>query len=111
MTSPDETEGSATPVVHRAAHHGPTPREYVRIGLILAVLTSFEVWLSYSGLSGVALRVTLFSATALKFVLVVSYFMHLKYDDKRYARFFVMGVAGAFTLYAIVLLVFKVFAD
>ena len=45
----------------------------------------------------------------MKFVLVVGYFMHLKYDDRRYARFFVMGIAGAVTLYLIVLLASKVF--
>jgi cytochrome c oxidase subunit 4 len=97
------------PATHAPAHHGPTPKEYVRIGLILAVLTGFEVYLSYSGLTGPLLIGTLFAAAVLKFVLVVAYFMHLKYDDRRYARFFVMGLAGAVTLYLIVLLASKVF--
>jgi len=35
--------------------------------------------------------------------------MHLKFDDRRYARFFVMGLALAGTLYLIVLITFKVF--
>jgi cytochrome c oxidase subunit 4 len=97
------------PTTHAAPHHGPTPREYVRIGLILAVLTGIEIWLSYSGISGGTLVFMLFAAAVIKFVLVVSYFMHLKYDDRRYARFFVMGIAGAATLYLIVLMVSKVF--
>ena len=91
------------------AHRGPTPREYVRIGLILGVLTGFEIWMSYSGVAGAMLIFTLITAAVIKFVLVVSYFMHLKYDDRRYARFFVMGIAGAVTLYLIVLLISKVF--
>ncbi|MEX0984940.1 MAG: cytochrome C oxidase subunit IV family protein [Actinomycetota bacterium] len=94
---------------HAAPHHGPTPREYVRIGAILAVLTGAEVWMSYSGLAGALLIFTLFTAAIIKFVLVVAYFMHLKYDDRRYARFFVMGLTGAVTLYLIVLLASKVF--
>ena len=45
----------------------------------------------------------------MKFVLVVLWFMHLKFDDRRYARFFVMGIAVAFTLYLIVLITFRTF--
>jgi cytochrome c oxidase subunit 4 len=97
------------PAAPAAPHHGPTPKEYVRIGLILAVLTGFEIWLSYSGIHGAVLIFTLFAAGILKFGLVVGYFMHLKYDDRRYARFFVMGITGAVTLYLIVLLASQVF--
>jgi hypothetical protein len=35
--------------------------------------------------------------------------MHLKFDSRTYARFFVLGLAGAITLYLIVLLTFRVF--
>ncbi len=38
------------------------------------------------------------------------WFMHLKFDDRRYARFFVMGLAGASVLYLIVLISLRVFA-
>ena len=100
---------TGSPQPRPAAHHGPTPKEYVRIGLILAVLTAFEVYMSYSGVRGSALIATLVGAAVLKFVLVVSYFMHLKYDDRRYARFFVMGIVGATTLYLIVLMLSRVF--
>ena len=40
-------------------------------------------------------------------MLVVLWFMHLKFDSRRYARFFVMGIAGAVTLYLIVLITFR----
>ena len=52
---------------------------------------------------------TLFVLAFVKFVLVVLWFMHLKFDNRRYARFFVMGIALAFTLYLIVLITFRVF--
>jgi cytochrome c oxidase subunit IV len=100
---------TAPPQPHAAPHHGPTPKEYLRIGLILAVLTGFEVWMSYSGVRGTLLIATLIGAAVIKFVLVVSYYMHLKYDDRRYARFFVMGIVGAATLYLIVLMLSRVF--
>lgn len=87
----------------------PTAREYVRIGLVLAVLTGFEVWLSYSELSRGLLIGLLFFAAAMKLALVVLWFMHLKFDDPRYSRFFVLGLAGSLTLYLIVLMSSRVF--
>jgi cytochrome c oxidase subunit 4 len=95
---------------HGTPHGGhPSAREYVRIGVILAVLTALEVAASYTDVSGSVLIPTLFGLAFLKFVLVVMWFMHLKFDDRRYARFFVMGLAGAATLYLIVLILFQVF--
>ncbi len=49
-------------------------------------------------------------ARPLKFLLVVLWFMHLRFDDRRYARFFVLGIAGASTLYLVVLLMFGAFS-
>jgi cytochrome c oxidase subunit 4 len=92
---------------HRAGH--PSPKEYVRIGVILAVLTALEVAASYSGVSGAILIPTLLGLAIVKFALVVLWFMHLKFDDRRYARFFVMGLSGAAILYLIVLISFSVF--
>jgi cytochrome c oxidase subunit IV len=92
---------------HGAGH--PSPKEYVRIGLLLAVLTALEVAATYVGVSGSILIPTLFVLAVVKFALVVLWFMHLKFDDRRYARFFVMGLSGAATLYLIVLISFRVF--
>jgi cytochrome c oxidase subunit IV len=93
---------------HRAGH--PSPKEYIRIGVILAVLTGLEVAASYSGVTGSVLIPTLLGLAVVKFALVVLWFMHLKFDDRRYARFFVMGLSGAAILYLIVLITFRVFA-
>ncbi len=93
-----------------ASHDGhPSAKQYIRIGIVLAVLTGLEVWLSYSGITGALLITALLGAAMLKFVLVVLWFMHLRFDDRRYARFFLMGLAGAVTLYLVVLMVFGVF--
>lgn len=99
----------ADPLGERAHSEHPSAKEYVRIGLILGVLTALEIGASYSGISSAVLIPTLFVLAFVKFVLVVLWFMHLKFDDRRYARFFVMGLAGAATLYLIVLISFKVF--
>jgi cytochrome c oxidase subunit IV len=94
-----------------SAHRGhPSAREYVRIGVILAVLTGLEITLYYVNVSHSILIPSLFVLAVLKFVLVVLWFMHLRFDDRRYARFFVMGLAGSATLYLIVLIIFGAFS-
>ena len=103
--APAEHEASAA---HGAGH--PSPKEYVRIGVILAALTALEIAASYAGVSGGILIPTLFILAVVKFALVVMWFMHLKFDDRRYARFFVMGLSGAAVLYLVVLISFRVFA-
>jgi cytochrome c oxidase subunit IV len=101
-----EHEAELPEPVRRHAH--PSNKEYVRIGVILAILTGFEIATSYL-VDGVVQIVLLFAGMVLKFVLVVLWFMHLKFDSRTYSRFFVMGVAGAVTLYAVVLMSFRVF--
>jgi cytochrome c oxidase subunit IV len=99
--------GSARPS-HAGRH--PSPKEYIRIAVILGVITAAEVAIYY--IEGVQefLVPLLFLFSFIKFALVVLWFMHLKFDDRLYARFFLMGLAGAVTLYLVVLLIFKVFA-
>ncbi|HEU4527159.1 MAG TPA: cytochrome C oxidase subunit IV family protein [Actinomycetota bacterium] len=95
----------------RWARH-PSPREYVRIAVILAIVTAAEVaiyyidWIHEQGL----LIPLLFLFAVIKFSLVVLWFMHLRFDSRTYARFFLMGLAGALTLYIAVLLMFRTFA-
>jgi cytochrome c oxidase subunit IV len=110
-----ERDQAVEPAAHHAARvpHGaghPSPKEYIRIGVVLAVLTALEVTASYTGVSGAILIPTLLVLAVIKFALVVLWFMHLKFDDRRYARFFVMGLSGAAILYLIVLITFRVFA-
>jgi caa(3)-type oxidase subunit IV len=106
-----ETEvRDARPAAAARARRHPGVKEYVRIGVILGVITAIEVATYYlqDGLGGWLIP-TLFLLSLLKFALVVMWFMHLRFDDRRYARFFVMGLAGAVTLYLIVLMTFRVF--
>ena len=103
----EPAEVPASAGAHPAGH--PSPKEYVRIGLILFALTALEIAASYTKVSPAVLIPTLFVLAVVKFALVVLWFMHLKFDDRRYARFFVMGLAGASILYLIVLITFEVF--
>jgi cytochrome c oxidase subunit 4 len=108
MTTDDQhvTERAAPATAHAEYH--PSAREYVRVGLILVGLTCLEVWLSYSDLAGAKLITALLICTVIKFLMVVGYFMHLKFDNGRFSRMFALGSIGALTLYAAVLLMFGI---
>ena len=97
------------PPAHAGRH--PGPREYIRIALVLGAITAAEVAVYYiEGFKEVLVPV-LFFFSLVKFTLVVLWFMHLRFDSRTYARFFVMGLAGAVTLFLIVLLTLKVFSS
>jgi cytochrome c oxidase subunit 4 len=94
----------------RVARH-PSPKEYIRIAIILALITGAEVAVYYIDALSDVLIPLLFLFAAVKFSMVVMWYMHLRFDSRTYARFFVMGLAGAITLYLIVLLMFRTFAS
>jgi cytochrome c oxidase subunit IV len=97
------------PPPHSGRH--PGPKEYIRIAIILGVITAAEVAIYYiEGAKDFLIPVLLFFSFV-KFTLVVLWFMHLRFDSRTYARFFVMGLAGAVTLFLIVLLTFQVFSS
>jgi cytochrome c oxidase subunit IV len=91
----------------------PSPKEYVRIAIILGVVTAAEVAIYYIDWihENELLVPLLFLFAAIKFTLVVLWFMHLRFDSRTYARFFVMGLAGAITLFLVVLIIFRTFAS
>ena len=105
-----EHEVTTTPQAGRWARH-PSPREYVRIAIVLALVTAAEVFVYYVDALRDWLIPLLFLFAIIKFSLVVLWFMHLRFDARTYARFFVMGIAGALTLYVAVLLMFRTFAS
>jgi len=73
----------------------PGERVYVNIAIILAVITALEVVIYYiDALSGILVP-TLIVMSLFKFVTVVGYFMHLKYDDRRFAWIFASGLLTA----------------
>jgi cytochrome c oxidase subunit IV len=84
--------------VHDTGHH-PTPREYVRIAIVLAVLTALEVSTYFVDFGGIAIPL-LVVLMLIKFVLVAGFFMHLRFDTKLYGRLLYGGLGFAVTLYA-----------
>jgi cytochrome c oxidase subunit IV len=96
----------AEPQEELELQHHPSPGQYVKIAVILAVLTAIEVAVAYiDALSGVLIPVLGALAVA-KFAIVVGYFMHLKFDSKLFRYLFVTGLGFALVVFLIVLLIF-----
>lgn len=86
--------------------HHPTPRKYVWIAVILAIVTAAEVAIYYvPALEDLLVPLLVVFATV-KFIMVALYFMHLKFDSKLFRRLFVTGIVLAFVVFTIVLLTF-----
>ena len=91
----------------------PSTKEYVRIAVFLAVLTAIEVALFYvdeavdmGGWDGPLL----IGLSSIKFIAVVGWFMHLRFEDSFLSRFFGAGFVLATALYGIMLLAVGAFA-
>ncbi|MCA1834645.1 MAG: cytochrome C oxidase subunit IV family protein [Actinomycetota bacterium] len=93
-------------VQHPTEHTHPGPAQYVRIAVILAVVTAIEVAIYYFNLSHALLITLLLTFSLIKFVLVAMFFMHLKFDSPMFRRLFITGVSLAILVYTVVLATF-----
>lgn len=91
------TQPGTDDLVDEHEHH-PGPRTYVNVALILAVVTATEVAIYYiDALSSVLVPILAVLSVG-KFVAVVGYFMHLKFDDRRFTWVFLSGLLIAASL-------------
>jgi cytochrome c oxidase subunit 4 len=84
----------------------PTPAQYWKIAVVLAVLTAVEVALFYVDRSldlGALNAVLLISLAVLKFIIVVGWYMHLRFERSLLSRFFTAGFGLACFCYLVVL--------
>jgi cytochrome c oxidase subunit IV len=95
---------------HDAAAHGahdahgahPTARTYFIVGAVLTVITIVEVWAYYipTLVASTFFIPMLLILSAVKFVTVVAFYMHLKYDHKLFRALF----TGPFLVAALTLI-------
>ncbi|MCU1366913.1 MAG: hypothetical protein JWN39_2552 [Ilumatobacteraceae bacterium] len=90
--------------------HGLTDMGYVKVAIILALMTAMEVTLTYLHLPGKLFMTILLVLMVAKFWTVVSYFMHLKFDNKIFTRLFYTGLFLACFVYLAALCTFQFFA-
>jgi cytochrome c oxidase subunit 4 len=94
---------------HAAEHDEHKPDSYyIIVALILAVITALETstyWVDF----GALFMPMLLALMTIKFVMVVSLFMHLKFDHKIFSYLFYSGLILAVFVYVAALATFQVF--
>ena len=98
-----------------AATHGgggghATVRTYVNVAIVLAIITAVEVATLYvPGIPNSLLVGSLLVMSALKFYLVVGFFMHLKYDHQIMRTLFVGPLIIAIVIILALMALFSAF--
>lgn len=108
MTTETATVSTTTDDDHDEQQHGASDRTYVLLALFLAAVTAGEISLSYIDVGAVMVP-ALIVLMIIKFVAVVSYFMHLKYEQRIFKSLFYAGVFLAISVYVLALFTFHFF--
>jgi cytochrome c oxidase subunit 4 len=101
------TESPVAPTGHDEAHDHPSDLKYIKIAIILAVLTAIEIVFYEADVSPGLLKAIILPIMVVKFAIVAGYFMHLKFDSRIFTTMFVAGVAFAVVVYAVMLAAFR----
>ena len=107
---PEDDEAAAHhDEAHDDGHTHPSDWAYVKIAIVLAVITALEVFTYFETVLdwGVALVPSLIFMMIVKFYLVATWFMHLRFDSKLFGRMFTAGLVLAVGVYLVTLTVFE----
>lgn len=113
MSATTEHAAHADHAAHAADdHHTPSDRYFIKIAIILAVVTALETstyWWpeSMETVGTVALLIMM----TIKFFMIVSVFMHLKFDSKIFSLMFYTGLVLAVGVYLVFLFTFQFFGS
>jgi cytochrome c oxidase subunit 4 len=94
-TEPDQTGG-----------YHPTEVLYVKIAIILALITAAEIS-TYLVDWGPAHLPALMVMMVVKFALVIGFFMHLRFDNRIFTWVFIAGLALAVAVYIVMITTFR----
>ena len=94
------------PRIHEAAH--PTPFTYLKVAAALAILTGIEVGVFYVDALEPAFLPIFLILSVVKFVLVVMFYMHLKFDSRLFSGVFVGGLLLAVAVVVVLMSLFQV---
>ena len=107
-TVPDSAEASLHAPTSEVEHAHPTWSTYWKAALILTIITVGEVWAYYipSFVHSPAFVPALLIMSAVKFAIVVMFYMHLKYDHKLFRVLFTGPLLIAIVTLIILLFLF-----
>lgn len=92
------SHGADHGAAHADGHAHPGPKTYIVIALILSVITAVEVAVYYIPFLLPFIFPILIVLSAIKFVMVVGWFMHLKFDHVSYTWYFGGGLMLALSI-------------
>ncbi len=102
---------------HAGEHSHPTPGVYLRVALVLFVLTALEVLTFEAGRGGLGAAIRpifepitvllLLVLSAAKFALVAMFYMHLKQDPKLLSNLFVFPLIIAALIIGALIVLFQ----
>jgi cytochrome c oxidase subunit 4 len=90
--------GDHAAAAHAVEHAHPGSNTYIMVASILAVITAIEVWVYYVPAFLPYIFPILIVLSAIKFTMVVGWFMHLKFDHISYTWYFGGGLALAMSI-------------
>jgi cytochrome c oxidase subunit 4 len=83
---------------HEVVHAYPEPSTYVKLAVFLAIFTLIEVATYYIDAPVLLITLVLIVLMTIKFVLVVGYYMHLKFDARLLTFVFGAGLSVALSI-------------
>ncbi len=87
-------------------HSYPEPSTYIKLALFLAVFTLIEVATYYIHANVLLITLVLIFLMTVKFVLVVGYYMHLKFDSRLLTFVFAAGLMVALSIMLVMIALF-----
>jgi cytochrome c oxidase subunit 4 len=105
-----DTESVDAPDSDRPQYSHKMDLLYVKVAGVLVVLTALEVYASYADYLDKAFLPLMLALMSTKFLLVVLFFMHLRWDSKLFGRLFWAGALLAVAVYVGALATFEYFA-
>ena len=82
---------------------------YVKVAAVLVALTAIEIYATYADYLGHFFLPLMLCLMSTKFLLVVLFFMHLRWDSKLFGRLFWAGAFLAIAVYVGALATFQYF--
>jgi cytochrome c oxidase subunit 4 len=106
----DDANDEEPPDADRPQYSHKMDLLYVKVAGILVVLTAIEIYASYADYLDKAFLPLMLALMSTKFLLVVLFFMHLRWDSKLFGRLFWAGALLAVAVYVGALATFEYFA-
>ena len=104
-----EGTGADSPDAEQPQYSAHSDLLYVKVAAVLVVLTAIEIYATYADYLGHFFLPLMLCLMSTKFLLVVLFFMHLRWDSKLFGRLFWAGAFLAIAVYVGALATFQYF--